>query len=138
MNIYSDKLAHEQVVINCRYSIAQICTRKECMHAKLACLLSWRDESKWARNTLVLPFRVILINVPQYSCCRKIFAPQFFDACVMYMAFVMDIEKSFTSKKISFAQNQYSLLQPFCALHNFVCVFDEYSLKKKMCIALFL
>ena len=63
---------------------------------------------------------------------------KFFDACFMYMALVMDIEKSFTSKKISFAQNQYSLLQPFCALHNFVCVFDEYSLKKKMCIALFL
>ena len=27
MNIYSDKLAHLQVVINCRYSVAHMCTR---------------------------------------------------------------------------------------------------------------
>ena len=26
MSIYSDKLAHVQVVINCRYYVAQICT----------------------------------------------------------------------------------------------------------------
>ena len=26
MSIYSDKLAHAQVVINCRYSVAQMCT----------------------------------------------------------------------------------------------------------------
>ena len=26
---YSDKLSHVQVVINCRYSIAQMCTRKD-------------------------------------------------------------------------------------------------------------
>ena len=26
MNIYSDKLAHIQVVINCRYLVAQSCT----------------------------------------------------------------------------------------------------------------
>ena len=31
MNIYSDKLAHIliQVVINCRYSVAQMCTRDD-------------------------------------------------------------------------------------------------------------
>ena len=29
MSIYSDKLAHVQVVINCRYSVAQICNRKD-------------------------------------------------------------------------------------------------------------
>ena len=28
MIIYSDKLAHLQVIINCRYSVAQICTRE--------------------------------------------------------------------------------------------------------------
>ena len=28
MSIYSDKLAHIQVIINCRYSIAQMCTRE--------------------------------------------------------------------------------------------------------------
>ena len=29
MNIYLDKLAHVHVVINCRYSIAQMCTRED-------------------------------------------------------------------------------------------------------------
>ena len=28
MNIYSDKLVHIQVVITCRYSVAQMCTRE--------------------------------------------------------------------------------------------------------------
>ena len=29
MSIYSDKIAHLQVVVNCQYSIAQMCTRKD-------------------------------------------------------------------------------------------------------------
>ena len=29
MCIYSDQLSHVQVVINCRYSVAQMCTREE-------------------------------------------------------------------------------------------------------------
>ena len=29
MSIYSDKLAHIQVVINCRDSVAQMCTRED-------------------------------------------------------------------------------------------------------------
>ena len=29
MSIYSDKLALVQVVINCRYSVAQLCTRED-------------------------------------------------------------------------------------------------------------
>ena len=29
MSIYSDKLAHLQVIINCRYSIAKMCTRED-------------------------------------------------------------------------------------------------------------
>ena len=29
MNIYLDKLAHLQVVINCRYSVAHMCTRED-------------------------------------------------------------------------------------------------------------
>ena len=29
MSIYSNKLAHVQVVINCRYSVAQMCTRED-------------------------------------------------------------------------------------------------------------
>ena len=28
-SIYSDKLAHVQVVINCQYSVAQLCTRED-------------------------------------------------------------------------------------------------------------
>ena len=36
MSIYSDKLAHLQVVINCPYSIAQMCTRED----RLAHILS--------------------------------------------------------------------------------------------------
>ena len=29
MNIYSDKLPHVQVVINCQYFVAQLCTHKD-------------------------------------------------------------------------------------------------------------
>ena len=29
MSIFSDKLAHVQVVINCRYFVAQLCTRED-------------------------------------------------------------------------------------------------------------
>ena len=29
MSIYSDKLAHVQVIISCRYSVAQLCTRED-------------------------------------------------------------------------------------------------------------
>ena len=29
MNIYSDKLSHVQVVINCQYSVAQKCTHED-------------------------------------------------------------------------------------------------------------
>ena len=29
MSVYSDKLAHVHVIINCRYSIAQMCTCKD-------------------------------------------------------------------------------------------------------------
>ena len=34
MSIYSEKLAHVQVVINCQYSVAQMCTWED-MHAGL-------------------------------------------------------------------------------------------------------
>ena len=29
MSIYSDKLAHKEVVINCQYSVAQMCTSED-------------------------------------------------------------------------------------------------------------
>ena len=35
MSIYSDKLAHVQVVINSPYSVAQMCTREETLAHKL-------------------------------------------------------------------------------------------------------
>ena len=38
MSIYSDKLAHVQVVINCRYSIAQLCTREDMLARYLGAL----------------------------------------------------------------------------------------------------
>ena len=31
MSIYSDKLAHVQVIINCRYSAAQMCTQEDAL-----------------------------------------------------------------------------------------------------------
>ena len=34
MSIYSDKLAHIQVVINCQFSVAQMCTWED-THARL-------------------------------------------------------------------------------------------------------
>ena len=35
MNIYSAKLAHVQVVINCQYSVVQMCTREDTLTHKL-------------------------------------------------------------------------------------------------------
>ena len=44
-----DKLAYVQVILNCRYSIAQMCTPEKCLAAKWTCFLM-RHESKWAHN----------------------------------------------------------------------------------------
>ena len=38
MIIYLDKLAHIQVVINCRFSIAQLCTREDTLAHNLGAL----------------------------------------------------------------------------------------------------
>ena len=38
MSIYSDKLAHVQVLINCQYSIAQLCTREDTLVHNLGAL----------------------------------------------------------------------------------------------------
>ena len=40
------KLAHVQVVINCQYFIAQMCTWEDL----LACRLRWCHESEWTHN----------------------------------------------------------------------------------------
>ena len=46
-----DKLAYVQVVTNCRYSVAQMCTPEESLPAKWTLLLLWHHESNWAHNT---------------------------------------------------------------------------------------
>ena len=38
MSIYSDKLAHVQVIINCRYSIAHLCTSEATLTHNLGVL----------------------------------------------------------------------------------------------------
>ena len=38
MSIYLDKLAHVQVVINCQYSVAQMCTREDTLTHYLGAL----------------------------------------------------------------------------------------------------
>ena len=38
MSIYSDKLAHIQVIINCRFSVAQMCTHEDILAHKLGTL----------------------------------------------------------------------------------------------------
>ena len=53
MNIYSDKLAHIQVVINCRYSIAQMCTWEDA-HAGLGDVMS--------QNKMATIFNKIAVN----------------------------------------------------------------------------
>ena len=58
--INQDKLAHVQVVTNCRYSVAQMCTREEACLRIWACLLVWRHESKWAHN-IHRPSRMFIV-----------------------------------------------------------------------------
>ena len=38
MSIYSDKLAHEQVIINCQYLVARMCTREATLAHNLGAL----------------------------------------------------------------------------------------------------
>ena len=43
-SIYSDKLAHVQVVINCHHSVAQLCTREHMLAHNLGMLYKyWSD-----------------------------------------------------------------------------------------------
>ena len=44
-SVYLDKLAHIQVVINCRYSIAQMCTRED-TQARLYHIAEWSSIQK--------------------------------------------------------------------------------------------
>ena len=56
MSIYSAKLAHELVVINCRYSNAQMCTREDTLTRILGtpywwCLVITRSQQKFVEKT---------------------------------------------------------------------------------------
>ena len=59
MRIYSDKLAHIQVVINFRYSVAQICTREDAITYNLG---APRIDDVMSYNSLtsIAPFRIVL------------------------------------------------------------------------------
>ena len=50
MSTYSDKLAHVQVVINCQYFVAQMCTREDMLAHYLGALFI-DDVMKY--NTLI-------------------------------------------------------------------------------------
>ena len=52
MSIYSDKLAHVQVIINCRYSVAQMCTSEDTLAHILGALFI--DDMRY--NTLITIF----------------------------------------------------------------------------------
>ena len=43
MSIFSDKLAHVQVVINCPYSVAQMCTRADALAYSVAQMCTCED-----------------------------------------------------------------------------------------------
>ena len=51
MSIYSDKLAHIQVVINCWYSVAQMCTREDILAHKFQDL-----KSRLVQDFIRVPF----------------------------------------------------------------------------------
>ena len=58
--VYSDKLAHVQVVINCQYSIAQMCTWED-THARLfSCAILDDVMSHSEFTTSIAPSRVLL------------------------------------------------------------------------------
>ena len=59
MNIYSDKLAHVQVVFNCRYSVAKMCTREVAL-AHFLGLLCIDDVMSY--NSLTTPCLFISAN----------------------------------------------------------------------------
>ena len=53
MSIYSDKLAHVQIVINCRYSVAQLCTLEDTL-AYISGMLFIDDNMLNNKNCIVI------------------------------------------------------------------------------------
>ena len=53
MSIYSNKLAHVQIVINCRYSVAQMCTREYARPLFRQAVYRWRHETQYAHNKIL-------------------------------------------------------------------------------------
>ena len=61
MNIYSDKLAY--IVINCRYSVAQMCTREDTLTLYLG-MLSIYDVM--SHNELTTLYSNVWIRIPTF------------------------------------------------------------------------
>ena len=57
MSIYSDKLAYEQVVINCRYSVAQMCTCEDTPAHYLGTLF---NDDVMRHNTLITQVNILV------------------------------------------------------------------------------
>ena len=69
-SFYSDKLAHVQVVINCQYSVAQMCTCED-IHVRLFMGLMWGHESEWAHNNkFTANWTCAVFWSPLYSICK--------------------------------------------------------------------
>ena len=60
MSIYSDKLSHVHIVINCRYSVAQMCTREDTLAHNLG--LPYFDDvtSYNSLTTSIAPSRLLI------------------------------------------------------------------------------
>ena len=66
MRIYLDKLAHVLVVINCRYSVAQMCTWEDTHTRSFFCMIGLhvKIEQLASLKTLVGPTRENLVPNP--------------------------------------------------------------------------
>ena len=116
---YSDKLANQPVMNNCLYFCCTVVHPEECMSPKMASLLWWRHESKWAHwNTEHIKIRTtqvwfhkrsknkiaaILFDFPMVWTIRK---PNFFGASLDHFLykhnFYFSIKWSRLSKSLVF------------------------------------
>ena len=63
MSIYTDKLAHIQVVINCRYFVAQMCTHEDALAHNLGALCI---DQVMSYNTLIATAKCFLTNIKAF------------------------------------------------------------------------
>ena len=64
MSIYSDKLTHVQVVINCRYSIAHLCTREATLAHNLGTL---HFDEVMSYNSLTTPTNKLDVDISNFE-----------------------------------------------------------------------